>query len=62
MLCVGGEDNTITCWNPRTGEKVATLTGHQGDVMDLAITPDGRLMVSASDDTSLLVWKTPVVE
>ncbi|HZF51915.1 MAG TPA: AAA family ATPase, partial [Polyangiaceae bacterium] len=33
-----------------------TLMGHTGEVNACAITPDGRRIVSASDDTTLKVW------
>jgi len=35
---------------------IRTLTGHRGLVKSLAITPDGRLLVSASYDGTLRVW------
>src|SRR5262249_15199220 len=33
-----------------------TLEGHAGKVRDVAVTADGRFVVSASDDTTLKVW------
>ncbi len=58
-VCAGGEDNTITCWDLATGERTATLTGHEGDVLSLAITLDGKRLISASQDTTLLIWELP---
>ncbi|WP_437932652.1 AAA family ATPase [Sorangium sp. So ce291] len=34
-----------------------TLGGHTGSVNDVAVTPDGRLVVSASSDQTLKVWE-----
>jgi WD40 repeat protein len=61
-LCAGGPDNLITCWDLETGEQTATLRGHQGVVWGLAVGADGRHLVSASADTTLLVWTLPAVE
>ena len=38
------------------GPLLRTLAGHAGPVMAVAVTPDGRQAVSASDDTTLKVW------
>ncbi len=37
----------------------AILTGHTGAVHDLAISPDGHLLVSGSEDQSLRLWRLP---
>jgi len=54
----GGGDRAITCWNLATNEKTATLTGHEAAVLSLAMAPDQGRLVSASQDTTLLVWDT----
>ena len=36
---------------------VATLRGHIGPVTSCAVTPDGRKVVSGSDDHTLKVWE-----
>ncbi|MDJ1181965.1 serine/threonine-protein kinase [Roseofilum casamattae] len=35
---------------------VHTLEGHQGKVQDIAIHPEGKLLVSSSDDKTLCLW------
>lgn len=52
LLVFTGGQNTIT----QTVEPVATLTGHTEPVNDLAFDPDGTLLASASDDTSMRLW------
>jgi WD40 repeat protein/tetratricopeptide (TPR) repeat protein len=42
--------------NPPGGPLAFTLRGHKGVVNDVAITPDGRKAVSASEDGTLKVW------
>ena len=40
-------------------ECVAKLRGHEAEVLSLAITPDGRLLASGSDDQSIRLWRLP---
>ena len=49
-------DNTLKVWDVATGKCVATLEGHSGTVMSVAISPDGRRVVSGSKDKTLKVW------
>jgi WD40 repeat protein len=39
-----------------SGHERNTLVGHRRSVNAVAITPDGRLTVSGSDDETLKVW------
>ena len=39
-----------------TGQRLLVLSGHKGQIRDLAFTPDGSSLVSASEDSTLLVW------
>lgn len=49
----------IGLWDAVTGELVRVFTGHAGIVLDLAFTPDGRQLVSTSEDGSVIVWELP---
>jgi len=55
-LFAGGADGNVTRWNTATGEQTGRLTGHRGAVHGLALCDDDTRLVSASEDTSLLVW------
>ncbi len=46
----------ITLWDVFTGKQVGNLEGHRGDIGSLCFSPDGRFLVSASADTTILIW------
>jgi WD40 repeat protein len=54
-----GGGGGITSWDLGTAEKTAELTGHEGAVLALAMALDEQRLVSASQDTTLLVWQIP---
>ena len=43
-------------WDARTGELLETLRGHKVRVWSVAFTPDGRGLVSGSQDNTLKYW------
>jgi WD40 repeat protein len=49
-------ENGIDLWEVATGQVRRRLPGHQDQVLCLDFSPDGRFLVSGSDDGTALVW------
>jgi len=43
-------------WDVETEQELHSLTGHTGFVQTLAVTADGRWVISGSTDNTLKVW------
>ena len=54
-LAVGSE-GLATVWNAATGKEVTTMRGHDGSVVTLAWSPDGKWLATGSADRSVRVW------
>ena len=59
VLAVGLSNGDIQLWSGTDGSWLHTLPGHTSRVSDLAFSPDGRQLVSISDDGTLRVWGLP---
>jgi len=64
-LASGSKDNTIILWNISTGLNASVskyvpigqpLTGHTSSVYSVAFSPDGKMLASGSDDTTIILW------
>jgi WD40 repeat protein len=51
----GGSFGVITAYD-RTGKTLGDFVGHEGDVWAAAVSPDGKYLVSGSDDQTVRLW------
>ncbi|MEO2090976.1 MAG: hypothetical protein ABGY75_15975, partial [Gemmataceae bacterium] len=56
-LASGGTGGEVRVWNVEDGKQVAKLDGHTGRILDLAFSPDGGALWTASADRTLRRWK-----
>ena len=62
-LVTASRDETAIVWNAETGARMADLIGHNGDVVWIAISPDGgTVATSAYQDDAARTWRTETGE
>jgi len=57
-LATAGADGVVKVWDVETGEELLAFTSHTAGVMNLAYSPDSRLIATSSyrDDGTVRVW------
>ena len=51
-----GLGNNIIIYDKNTGSSISTLTGHSSLIRDLALTNNGNLLASSSEDNPIRIW------
>ena len=55
IIATGSVDRTIKLWKRKTGEEIATLSGHTGAVMSIIFTPDSNRIISSGTDVAGMI-------
>jgi WD40 repeat protein len=58
-LALAGKNCIIRLRRTSGGEEVGRFAGHQTRIRALVFTPDGKTLVSASGDSTVLIWDVP---
>ena len=61
-FATGGLDKEVRVWAYDEGELLAVGRGHSAAVSRVAVSPDGRTVVSVGADGAVFFWGMPTVE
>src|SRR5262249_40159793 len=49
-------DTTVRLWDAATAAEIAVLNGHKKAVLGVAFAPDGKVIMTTSEDGTVLLW------
>eukprot|EP01065_Artemidia_motanka_P004348 TRINITY_DN12076_c3_g1_i1.p1 TRINITY_DN12076_c3_g1~~TRINITY_DN12076_c3_g1_i1.p1 ORF type:complete len:830 (+),score=314.38 TRINITY_DN12076_c3_g1_i1:251-2740(+) len=56
LVLTGSWDNTVSVFNPETGNIPCVLKGHEGAIRSVVVDQSRRRIITASDDKSVAIW------
>ncbi|MBU3917280.1 WD40 repeat domain-containing protein, partial [bacterium] len=56
MIAAGSEDKSVIIWDTDSGKRVAHLTGHTSNIIDLVFNPNQSHLATAGADGTILIW------
>jgi centriolar protein POC1 len=62
MIVSSSDDKTIKGWNVLKNKFMFSLSGHTNWVRSAKLSPDARLVVSGSDDSSVRLWDVNIAK
>lgn len=57
LVATANKEGTITLLDINTGRQVTVLKGHEGWVLSLAFSPDGKYLYSGAEDKLVKIWQ-----
>ena len=57
LVISASHDKTAKIWDASKAIEIATLDGHKGPIVTLALSPDGKLMASGGTTGSIDLWR-----
>jgi WD40 repeat protein len=55
-VMVIGDGAALSVWNIETRQQIDLLQGHTGPVLDVAFSPNGQYLATASQDRTAIIW------
>jgi WD40 repeat protein len=55
-LVTGGDNRIIKVWDLKSGEAKGVLKGHASRIVEVELSPDGKHLVSSSQDCTVIYW------
>eukprot|EP00850_Spirogloea_muscicola_P004989 SM000022S07203 [mRNA] locus=s22:504694:512564:+ [translate_table: standard] len=59
LVITGSDDRLVKIWSMETALCLTSCRGHEGDITDLAVNSDNKLVASSSNDWTVRVWRLP---
>lgn len=62
VLYSGGYDGILAAWDPQDGHQITNRQAHSGELLCMAISPDGRTLATGGSDGIVRTWTLPGLE